>query len=153
MEAFSSPSLRILVVDDCPDNRGTLRTLVRLWGHQAYEAADGFAALKAAEVFLPDVILLDIILPGLNGFEVARQLRALPALARTMLVAVTGHARRHEAYDTSGGVFDFRLVKPFDPGVLEQLLKSRAGACSTNQFSDATTCPCLDRSSIADVRP
>src|SRR6266545_2015760 len=81
--------LLVLVVDDCPDTRATLCALLRGWGREVNEAADGPAALSAASI-CPDVVLLDIGLPGMDGYEVARQLRALPGLKKALLVAMTG---------------------------------------------------------------
>src|SRR5262245_46694935 len=78
--------LRILVVEDCADTRTSLRLLLRKWGHEVAEAADGTAPLCSAASFCPDVVLLDIGLPGLNGYEVAEQLRSLPNLAESLLV-------------------------------------------------------------------
>src|SRR5688572_8239811 len=88
--------LRILVVEDCADTRTTLRLLLRDWGHEVAEAADGPAALCSAASFCPDVVLLDIGLPGLNGYEVAKHLRSFPGLADSLLVAVTGFGQPDE---------------------------------------------------------
>jgi two-component system OmpR family response regulator len=67
MNRSVTSSLRVLVIDDCPDTRGTLCLLLRLWGHAAQAAADGLSALRLATDFRPDVVLLDIVLPGLGG--------------------------------------------------------------------------------------
>jgi two-component system OmpR family response regulator len=115
-------SLRVLVVDDNADMRGTLRVLLRLWGHQTAEAPDGRSALGLAATFQPDAVLLDIGLPGLDGYEVAQQLRQLPGLAGVLLVAVTGYGTDQDVAACRAAGFDHHLLKPFDPTELERLL-------------------------------
>src|SRR5437879_5652343 len=84
--------LRVLVVDDYADTRHSLRLLLKSWGHSVREAADGANALREAEVFRPDVVVLDIAMPGLSGYQVARQLHETSS-PRPLLVALTGHTR------------------------------------------------------------
>ena len=120
-------SLRVLVVDDNPDTRATLRVLLGLWGHQAAEAADGYAAVDMAATFLPDVMLLDLGLPRLDGYEVARRLRRLTGLADVLLIAITGYGRPEDVAACRAAGFDHHLLKPFDPTELERLLALRAG--------------------------
>src|SRR4051794_21065922 len=86
-------SLRILVVDDNLDAAISLASLVQLWGHEAFLAHDGPAALAAARQHRPDVILLDIGLPKINGYEVAHYLRSHPELGRPLIIAVTGYSQ------------------------------------------------------------
>jgi CheY-like chemotaxis protein len=117
--------LRVLVADDCADFRASLRILLGLWGYEMREAGDGPAALRSAAAFPPDVVLLDILLPGLDGYEVARQLRQVPGLEGVRLVAVTGYGRAQEEAGLRGVAFDHYLLKPFDPVDLERLLASR----------------------------
>src|SRR3954465_6193224 len=93
----SCPSLRVLIVDKCPDNRGSLHMLLTLWGCKVCEAADGPAALDQAAAFHPDVILLDVCLPRLDGYAVARQVRQLPGLANVLLMALTGYGREEDS--------------------------------------------------------
>ena len=90
------PPLRVLVVDDCPDTTATMAILLRLWGHQVWVAHDGLSALAAARACRPDVVLLDVGLPGMTGWELARHLRHLPGLERALLVAVTGYGSAEE---------------------------------------------------------
>src|SRR5436305_10275470 len=88
--APSPPSaLRILVVEDDPESLHLMGALLSLWGHAPRLTADGFAGLAAAEAEMPDVILLDLGLPGMDGFEVAAKLRALPGGGAAFIVAVT----------------------------------------------------------------
>src|SRR5690348_16434904 len=116
--------LHVLVVDDDPDMRGTLRILLRLWGHLAAEAADGNTALGMAATFRPDAVLLDIGLPGLDGYEVGRRLRQVPGLGNVFLVAITGYGRPEDVAACGAAGFDHHLLKPFDPVELERLLGS-----------------------------
>jgi CheY-like chemotaxis protein len=114
--------LRVLVVED---DAGTARTWARLLGslgHEAEVAADGPAAVRAAEARPPDVVLLDIGLPGMSGYEVARRLRQLPTSSRPLLVAVTGfgeHADRLHSYEVG---IDLHLVKPVEVEELRTFL-------------------------------
>jgi CheY-like chemotaxis protein len=117
-----STSLRILVVDDNTDTALTLGTLLRLSGHEVRVAHDGRDALHAAQEFQPEVILLDIGLPGMDGFEVARQLRASPVFAHTAIVATSGYNREGDRRRAAEVGIDRYVVKPFDPFQLEQNL-------------------------------
>jgi two-component system CheB/CheR fusion protein len=113
---------RILVVDDSADGRESMAELLRLAGYRVAEAADGPEALRVATEFRPDVVLLDIGLPGMDGFEVARRLRELPETRMATLIALTGYGQR-EMQDRSKKVgFDHHLVKPVHLDLLEPLL-------------------------------
>jgi CheY-like chemotaxis protein len=124
-EAFLTHPLRVLVVDDCPDTTESLRILLDLWGHEVRTAHSGAEALSLAPTLLPEVILLDIGLPGLDGYEVARRLRRLPGLADVFLIAMTGYSREQDLAQAREAGFDLPLVKPFDPDELQRLLLSR----------------------------
>jgi CheY-like chemotaxis protein len=105
-------SLRVLVVEDDALTALTWVRLLGSLGHEVEVAADGPAAVRAAEARPPDLVLLDIGLPGMSGYEVARQLRQLPGDSRPLLVAVTGfgeHADRLHSYEVG---IDLHLVKP-----------------------------------------
>jgi PAS domain S-box-containing protein len=109
---------RVLVVDDNEDAADSLATLLQMSGHEVTLASDGPAALRVAAAAAPDVVLLDIGLPGMDGYEVARRLRELPALASVRLVAMTGYAQeRHKEAGLRAG-FHAHLVKPVDPDQL-----------------------------------
>jgi CheY-like chemotaxis protein len=114
------------VVDDCPDTTESLRILLGLWGHEVCTAHSGAEALGLAPVFLPDAVLLDIALPGLDGHEVARRLRHLPGLTDVFLLALTGYGREEDVARSRAAGFDLHLVKPFEPDALRRLLRSRA---------------------------
>jgi CheY-like chemotaxis protein len=99
-----------------------LADLLRLQGHEVRTAFDGPAALAAARTFHPDVVLLDIGLPGLNGYEVARRLRHLPEAQGTLLVAITGYGREVDRRRGREAGFQHHLIKPVDLRSLERLL-------------------------------
>jgi len=90
------PHLRVLVVDDHEDNRESLALLLRMWGHEVRLAHDGPSALEVSREFCPQVVLLDIGLPDLNGWEVGRRLRQQEGIGPVLLIAVTGHAREQD---------------------------------------------------------
>jgi PAS domain S-box-containing protein len=121
-----APRLRVLVVDDNVDAAKTLAMLLRLEGHEIRMEHDGLAAVEAAQAYAPDVILLDIGLPGLDGYEVARRLRVIPALADTVLVALTGYGQEEDRRRSATAGFDHHLVKPIDLQTLASLLSACA---------------------------
>jgi CheY-like chemotaxis protein len=127
---MADTSLRVLVVDDCPDTRNSFRVLLNIWGHDVREAADGPAALEAADAFLPEVVLLDLGLPGMDGCELARRLLRRPHLGRPRLVAVTGYSRDSDIARAREAGFDLLLAKPVDPERLRLLLGPRNGAAA-----------------------
>jgi CheY-like chemotaxis protein len=107
--------LRILVVDDHADSARMLKVVLRCAGHEARIALDGPAAMAAAKLHRPDVVLLDLTLPGMSGVEVAAALRCLPELSACRLVAVTGHGEGHLPYPSP---FDRHFLKPVDTDAL-----------------------------------
>ena len=96
--------------------------LLGLWGHEVESAADGQAALEAAASQRPDVVLLDITLPGMSGYEVAKRVRANPDLRDAILVAMTGHGQAEDKKETRAAGFAYHLVKPVEPDLLQKLL-------------------------------
>jgi PAS domain S-box-containing protein len=122
LDQATGPSLRVLVVDDNVDTVTTLALLVTESGHDVRTAYDGSAVLEAALDYRPNVVLLDIGLPGLNGFEVAKQIRQQPALTGTVLVAMTGYGAESDFQRSFAAGFDHHLVKPGDFGKLLQIL-------------------------------
>jgi CheY-like chemotaxis protein len=113
---------RVLVVDDNVDAAESLGLLLRLWGHDVRLAHNGPDVLRAAEDFRPAVVLLDIGLPGMNGFEVARRLRQGPAGRHAVLVALTGYGQEEDRRLAAEAGFDHHLTKPVDPERLQTLL-------------------------------
>jgi CheY-like chemotaxis protein len=117
-------SKRVLVVDDNRDAADSLAVLLRLHGHEVRVAYEGPAALAASAEFGPDLVLLDLGMPGMDGYEVARRLRQSPAFAGRVLAALTGWGQEADRMRTREAGFDHHLVKPADPGELAALLAS-----------------------------
>jgi two-component system CheB/CheR fusion protein len=118
---------RVLVVDDNVDAADSLAILVGLDGHEVVTAHDGFAALQTAQTFHPEIILLDIGLPRMDGYEVARRLRAQARGREFILAAVTGYGHNEDRLRAQEAGFDHHLVKPVDPEVLRQVIATING--------------------------
>lgn len=122
--AFSgsvAESLRVLIVDDNADAAESLALLFALDGHQARVALNGVDACRLAASFAPQLVLLDVLLPDIDGYEVARRLRALPATANAMLVAMTGYGDVDAQARAAAAGCDGHFLKPFEPDQLERL--------------------------------
>jgi signal transduction histidine kinase/ActR/RegA family two-component response regulator len=115
-------AVRVLLVDDSVDAAESLAMLLRLWGHEAVIAHDGPAALRLVEQQRPEVALLDIGLPGMDGYELARQLRRRPGFERVALVALTGWGQEGDRRRSQEAGFDHHLVKPVELSALRELL-------------------------------
>jgi two-component system CheB/CheR fusion protein len=115
---------RVLIVDDNDDSAESMAGLVRAWGHEAAVAHDAIEALALAATFLPDTAFVDIGLPGMNGYELARRWRATPGYQDLKLVAMTGYGRADDRHAAREAGFDVHFVKPAELGELEQLLAS-----------------------------
>ncbi len=111
---------RILIVDDNTDSADSLSRLQTRRGHLTRTAYTGPDALAAAAEFLPEIVLLDIGLPGMDGFEVARQMKALPALNGVFIIAMSGYGRTEDRAKAKASGFDEYMVKPIN---LEELRK------------------------------
>jgi CheY-like chemotaxis protein/anti-sigma regulatory factor (Ser/Thr protein kinase) len=116
---------RVLCVDDNLDACTSLAMIVRLMGHQVELAHDGRSALEKARLFHPDVILLDIGLPNLNGYEVCQRLRQEPEFAKTMIVALTGWGAAEDKRRSREAGFSLHATKPIAPELLEDVLQRR----------------------------
>ena len=120
-----APSRRILIVDDNTDSADSMAVLQSRRGHVARTAYNGLDAIAAAAEFLPEVVLLDIGLPGMDGYEVARQLRKLPALSGVFLIAMTGYASPEDRLASREAGFNDHLAKPVDLDILREWLQTR----------------------------
>jgi PAS domain S-box-containing protein len=120
--ADGRPHSRILVIEDNRDSALMLAELVRAWGHEVHMAYDGVAGLLAARDLQPQIVLLDIGLPGMNGYEVARELRKTPGLEESLIVALTGYGQVEDRQRAQASGVNVHLVKPADPDVLQPLL-------------------------------
>jgi CheY-like chemotaxis protein/anti-sigma regulatory factor (Ser/Thr protein kinase) len=115
---------RILVVDDNVDSAESMAFLLKFSGHEVQIAHDGPSAIETALLFLPQVLLLDIGLPGMSGYEVARRLRERPEMRNAALLALTGYGQEEDRRRSKEAGFDHHLVKPVDPKLLETLIGS-----------------------------
>jgi signal transduction histidine kinase/CheY-like chemotaxis protein len=116
---------RVLLVEDGRDAREMLRLLLEQAGHDVYEAEDGFSGVELMDRVRPDVAIIDIGLPGLDGYEVARRMRAHPHGGAMVLVALTGYGSARDHEQSAGAGFDHHLVKPVDIDALGRLLDER----------------------------
>jgi signal transduction histidine kinase len=115
---------RILLVEDNPDAAATMRDFLELSGHEVELAASGTDGVQAARRFHPEVVLCDLGLPGMDGYEVAAELRRDPETASAKLIAVTGYGRDEDRRRSKEAGFDLHLTKPVDPAQLRQLLRT-----------------------------
>jgi signal transduction histidine kinase/CheY-like chemotaxis protein len=113
---------RILIVEDNVDSREMLREWLEMSGHQVSEAADGTSGLEAALKERPDVALIDVGLPGIDGYEMARRVRAALGEERMILIALTGYGSAEDRRRSKAAGFDAHLVKPLNPSLLDKVL-------------------------------
>jgi CheY-like chemotaxis protein len=110
------------MVEDNPDSAESFVMILELLGHHVRLVHDGSQALEAAHSNVPDVMLIDIGLPGMDGYEVAAAVRNDPALKHLVLVAITGYGREEDKHRAMAAGFDYHLVKPIDLGILQELV-------------------------------
>ena len=113
---------RVLVVEDHPDSARSLAVLVRSMGHEADYAINGYVGLALMREFRPDVVLLDLGLPGLTGFEVCARIKADPTTKHVRVIAITAYPQDHYRLRSAEVGFDLHLLKPVPIRVLEDLL-------------------------------
>jgi CheY-like chemotaxis protein len=123
MAASTGGGTKILVVDDNRDAADTLTMVLELAGHEVRTAYDGTDALRLAEVFLPRVMLLDIGMPLMDGYQAARQIRDRTWGKSIVLVALTGWGQEQDRRRTREAGFDHHLVKPVDPQAISELIE------------------------------
>jgi PAS domain S-box-containing protein len=121
-ESRSKSRARVLVVDDNRDSAESLATMLQLMGHDVCTAHDGLEALQAGAAFLPQVVLLDIGMPKMNGYDAARHIRQQPWATQIVLVALTGWGQEEDKRRALDAGFDLHLTKPVAPEVLQRLL-------------------------------
>ena len=119
---MSQGSLRVLVADDDRDTVLSLLMLLRQWGYDGVAAYDGPAALDAAAANPHDVVFLDIGLPRLDGYQVARRLRHLPGMTKALLVAITGYGYAADVLLCKEAGIDCHFLKPVDPAEIRKVL-------------------------------
>jgi len=118
--------VKVLVVDDNHDAALSLAMLVEMLGHEVRVAYDGVEALQAAGEFHPELVLLDIGMPRMDGYETCRRLREQPWGSRIRVVAVTGWGQEHDRRRSQEAGFDQHLVKPVAPTVIADILGAMA---------------------------
>ena len=118
--------LRVLIVDDNVDTVLSFSMLLKASGSEVKTAHDGPTAVKIAQEYVPDVVLLDIGLPGLNGYEVARQIRKQPSLRNVVLVALTGYGQESDKQASTEAGFNHHLIKPARIAEIRQILETVA---------------------------
>ena len=126
---------RILVVDDNQDSAMSLAMMLSIMGHETKTAHDGETAVSVAESFLPDVVLLDIGLPKLNGYEVAQRIRENAWGASMFLIAITGWGQEEDHQRSSEVGLNVHMVKPVEPAALELLLSELRATLDLGQAS------------------
>lgn len=119
-------ALRILVVEDNADQADSLAELLTTWGHEVAVAYDGLNGVERAWNFQPDVAIMDIGLPRIDGYEAARRLRADPATSRIYLIALTGYGRDEDRRQALAAGFNLHLTKPADLDELRRALCCRS---------------------------
>ena len=128
-----APQLKVLVVEDHDDSRTTMRMLLAIaHGHVVYEAAEGFSAIQIALEKRPDAALIDLGLPGMDGYEVARRIRETVGNGM-FLIALTGYDTDEDRKRTDDAGFDVHLVKPVESGELMRLLAQVAATRVTDE--------------------
>jgi CheY-like chemotaxis protein len=140
-DAVDPTPLTVLIVDDCQDTASSLAMLVSVWGHRAFIAHDGPAALAMADHLKFDVVMLDIALPGMNGWEVARVLRRDLLPPGALLIALSGYGQDKDLDRSRQAGCDHHLIKPAIPDALRLLLESRSRQLREGAPSTAPTLP------------
>lgn len=115
----------ILIVDDNPQNLKLVRVLLQGEGFDVHTAVDAEAALSLLETFTPQLILMDIQLPGMDGLELTRRLKADPRYAGTLVIAVSAYAMKHDAEKALAAGCDAYVTKPIDVDALPKLIAAR----------------------------
>ena len=125
---------RILVADDNVDSATSLAMFLEMLGNDVRTANDGMEAVDVAAQFKPDVILLDIGMPKLNGYNACRSIRQQPWAAKAFIIALTGWGQDEDRRRSLEAGFNHHLVKPMDPAVLEELLAEQQAQAQAAEF-------------------
>ena len=147
-------SYRILVVDDNRDSAESLALLLKYMGHDTHVALDGAQAVESASSVRPDVVLLDLGMPRINGYDACRRIRAEAWSRGMILIAQTGWGQDEDRRRTEEAGFDGHLVKPIDPDALLELVAtlSAGGALSAGASTGIVPEPSSVRSDLPSVR-
>jgi signal transduction histidine kinase len=129
-------SRRVLVVEDNQDAQDALRFLLEIWGHEVVVAGDGASGIRAAMAHRPEIALVDLGLPIVDGYEVARQIRAALGTSAPLLIALTGYGAPEQRSQALAAGFDLHIVKPVEPDRLASLLEEYAATPPTSATQD-----------------
>jgi CheY-like chemotaxis protein len=124
--AVNEDGMRVLIADDCSDNRDSLAVLLRALGYDVHAVPNGPTALEAFRAFRPQAAILDLAMPGMTGWQLARQVRQEEGGSTVLLIALSGHAREQDHEQSRQAGFDAHLVKPASIVELQQLLAGGA---------------------------
>jgi len=130
----------VLLVDDCRDSNATWAILLRMWGFEVELAGDGETAVRAARLKMPAAVLLDIGLPGADGYEVARHIRALHG-PRPLLIALTGRSQPLDLIAANEVDFDLHLIKPADPDRIRTILETYCNGLKAQAKDEGSLSP------------
>ena len=122
--AVAAGMRRVLVVDDNVDSADSMAALLQMMGHETRLAHDGAEAIEAAQSFHPDVIIMDIGMPNMDGLEATRRIRKLSLAPRPTIVALTGWGQERDRRNSVAAGIDRHLVKPVDADTIAQLLQA-----------------------------
>jgi CheY-like chemotaxis protein len=152
--SFRAHALRVLIVEDDEDTATSLGMLLEMHGYEVELTFDGPSAVRAVQVTQPDVVLLDIGLPKMNGWQVAKQIREQTPSKRPLLIAISGYGMQADRLRSREVGIDLHLIKPVDPVKLELLLKRfqsivRPGGMEALRLCAATRC--LARTPLASA--
>jgi PAS domain S-box-containing protein len=136
VETSDGPSRRVLVIEDNEDAAHSLREALELYGHQVEVAGDGPEGIEAARSYAPEVVLCDLGLPRMDGYEVARRMRADPALRSLALVALSGYAAPEDVARASEAGFDRHMAKPPNLDELARLISELTDSSAGSAHSD-----------------
>jgi CheY-like chemotaxis protein len=130
-QAAPTKKRRILVVDDNKDSASSLSLMLKIMGNETKSVFDGLAAVEAAGEFLPEIILLDIGLPKLNGYDACRAIREQPWSEGMYIIALTGWGQDEDRRRSAEAGFDHHLVKPVEMAILQKLFAEMHGSRKT----------------------
>jgi len=140
-EGSTSRPRRILLIEDNQDAQDALRCLLELWGHEVLVAGEGESGIRMALAHRPDIALVDLGLPNVDGYEVAKQVRATLCASSPLLIALTGYGAPEQRSQALAAGFDLHLVKPVDPDRLAALLDEYAPAPATSASAEVPRVP------------
>jgi signal transduction histidine kinase len=141
LEKVTSSSRRVLVVEDNQDAQDALKCLLELWGHEVMVASDGVSGIQSALAHRPEVALVDLGLPTVDGYEVARQIRSALGASAPLMIALTGYGAPEQRAQALAAGFDLHMVKPIDPDRLATLLDEYAARLPTSATTGSHRLP------------